>query len=164
MGKHASNQSNPLDFLIPQNDSPPPTAFRAGQFLAGQERCGFIRSSASSNAERKMKMKTLVLGLAVQAMLGAAAQACDGQTGSVIFEDNFADDSGGWDLSPPGTQVKPPNFVFTMNKNTNGWATDILTFNAGVGDYCADFVLPKAPAADNNAGFGLMLWGADYSN
>jgi hypothetical protein len=31
-------------------------------------------------------------------LVSLAHAACDGQAGNTVFEDNFADDSGGWDI------------------------------------------------------------------
>jgi hypothetical protein len=111
-----------------------------------------------------MNWRALGLAFALQLAAAAAAHACDGQTGSVIFQDKFADDSGGWDFTPPVNQVKPPDFLFTMTKQTFVSSVENLTFNATYGDYCMDFVLPKSSAPDNNASAGMLLWASDYSN
>ena len=109
-------------------------------------------------------MCAIVLAVAVQSAIGAAALACDGQAGNVIFEDAFADDSGGWDFTPATSQVKPPDFVFTLTKQTTNANVQNLTFNATIADFCADFALPKSPAPDNAAYAALTFWGADYAN
>ncbi len=111
-----------------------------------------------------MRWIALGLALAVQLACVAAAQACTGQTGAVIFQDNFADDSGGWDFTPPIAQVTPPAFVFSVGKEYTSTSSENLTFNASLGDYCMDFVLPKSPAVDNTAAAGMIIWAKDYAN
>jgi hypothetical protein len=138
-------------------------AFRASLSAIGDFVCS-IGSGRFANEEGRMKWKALGLALAIQLAGVVAAQACSGQTGSVIFQDNFADDSGGWDFSPPVSQVKPPDFLFTLNKQAFFTSAENLTFNATFGDYCMDFVLPKSPAPDNNAAAGMILWATDYNN
>lgn len=111
-----------------------------------------------------MKWKALGLALAAQIVAAVGAHACDLQTGSVIFQDKFADDSGGWDFSPPANQVKPPDYLFTLTSKLNVTSAESLTFNANYGDYCMDFVLPKSPAPDNTVSAGLILFASDYNN
>ncbi len=41
-------------------------------------------------------MLRILFGAAALALFVPVVFACDGQTGKVIFEDNFTDDSGGW--------------------------------------------------------------------
>lgn len=111
-----------------------------------------------------MNWKSLGLALAMQVAAAVGAHACDLQTGSVIFQDKFADDSGGWDFSPPVNQVKPPDYLFTLTSNAYFTAAENLTFNASYGDYCMDFVLPKSIAPDNNVSAGMILLATDYNN
>ena len=79
-----------------------------------------------------------ILGLvvALQVAASASAWACDGQVGNVIFEDTFADDSGGWDLAPPVVTVKPPALLLALDSKHTSYATQDLTFHATDGDYC----------------------------
>jgi len=111
-----------------------------------------------------MNWRALGLAFALQLTAAVAAHACDGQTGSVIFQDKFTDDSGGWDFNPPVNQVKPPDYLFTLTKQTYFSSAENLTFNATYGDFCMDFVLPKSLAPDNNTSAGMIVWGTDYSN
>ena len=98
-------------------------------------------------------------------VMGAAAFACDGQVGKIIYEDNFADDSGGWDFTQNVTMVKPPNFVFSLDSKFPNVANEVLTFKNGVdGDYCAEVNLPKSIASDNRYSFGIFFWAVDYAN
>jgi len=90
--------------------------------------------------------------------------ACSGQVGSVIFQDDFSDDSGGWDEAPPYASVQPPVFVFALNASYIAFSSHNLSFNAIDGDYCMDFILPPAIAAGNQMYTGIDFWALDYDN
>ena len=51
-------------------------------------------------------MRLLFSASMVLCLLSTTAMACPGQTGKVIFEDTFTDDSGGWQLGAPDTEIK----------------------------------------------------------
>jgi hypothetical protein len=95
--------------------------------------------------------------------------ACPGQTGKVIFEDTFTDDSGGWQLGAPDTEVKDgalwlrPNPRGLTEKGRN-IASSVRTFSATDGDYCMEFVVPKPVAPDNDMLVGLLFWQASASD
>jgi len=93
-----------------------------------------------------------------------SAYACDGQPGKVIFEDKFADDSGGWDFTPPDDAVKPPVFVFALSDKYTNMSSQNLTFHATDGDFCVEAALPKAVAADDIPYVGIEFWATDYAN
>jgi len=90
---------------------------------------------------------------------------CQGQKGSVIFEDTFSDDTGGWaqpidgvvpEYGPePKVHLKAPNSGYVWYNNT---------FNASEGDYCIEFVWPKPLAPDKKAYVALAFWASDYAN
>ncbi len=108
----------------------------------------------------------LRIGLFASVLLlgsAASAMACEGQAGNVIFNDNFADDSGGWDMAGAGLKITPPAMQLTLDKQTSGVVAHNLTFNATDGDYCAEFVLPQQ-VGNNRIGFGIEFWAADYNN
>jgi hypothetical protein len=109
-------------------------------------------------------LRTLGIVTALQLLTCAPSWACTGQVGAAIFQDTFADDTGGWKLDPPDATIKPP--VFLISGDANYPATDSLnqTFNATDGDYCMDFVLPAAIAANNQMSAGILFWATDYSN
>ena len=111
-----------------------------------------------------MNWKVLGLAFAMQIAAAVGAHACDLQTGSVVFQDKFTDDSGGWDFTPPVNQVKPPDFLFTLTSKIYTSVTENLTFNSTFGDYCMDFVLPKSIAPDNTVSAGMIVLAADYNN
>ena len=105
-------------------------------------------------------LSSLFLGLAMTTV----AAACPGQTGKVIFSDNFSDDSGGWDANA-NTAVVPNALQMTADSNTVGVVIHNLTFNATEGDYCAEFVFPSSPPdAKNKDSVGLEVAASDYNN
>lgn len=111
-----------------------------------------------------MNWKGLGLALAMQIAAAVGAHACDPQTGSVVFQDKFTDDSGGWDFGPPANQVKPPDYIFTLTSKAYFSAVENLTFNSTFGDYCMDFALPKSIAPDNTVSAGMIVLASDYNN
>jgi hypothetical protein len=109
-------------------------------------------------------LRTLGIVAALQFLTLTSTWACTGQVGAVIFQDKFTDDSGGWDEYPPQSAVVPPAFVFTLDANNSSAASQNLTFNATDGDYCMDFILPPAIAADNQMYIAMEFWAVDYNN
>ena len=98
-------------------------------------------------------------------IFSAAAYACEGQVGPVIYEDTFADDSGAWDFTPNAATVKPPNFVFSLDTKFSNINSQVLTFHMPKdGDYCAEVMLPKSIAPDNRYSIGVVFWATDYAN
>ena len=102
--------------------------------------------------------------VAFPALMSASALACNGQVGKTIHEDTFADNSGGWELTPQLTAIKPPNFVITLSPNSYNIASQVLTFRAKEADFCVQGTVPKAMAPDNNFALGLEFWATDYKN
>jgi hypothetical protein len=109
-------------------------------------------------------LRTVGVVTALQLIAWSPAWACTGQVGASIFQDTFADDSGGWDENPPSSVVTPPSFVFTLNAQIDAQASQNLTFNATDGDYCMDFILPPAISATNQIYAGIEFWATDYDN
>ena len=105
-----------------------------------------------------MRKSLLWLGSAV--LLAAnlwqsKALACEG--GEIIFEDQFADDAGGWPLRDT-VEVKDGLFVFKlppddMQSNLN------LTFTVKDADICSETVWPNGDQP--MLGAGLLFWGED---
>jgi hypothetical protein len=94
----------------------------------------------------------------------AAAYGCAGQTGKVIFEDNFADDSGGWDIDQYTGYTKGA-FQIKVDEKNVGDASLNLSFTATEGDYCVGIAFPSAPAeTDNPDAASLTVLAADYDN
>jgi hypothetical protein len=85
-------------------------------------------------------MRFLLIGAFI-GLWASAAQACEGQKGKVLYEDTFADDSGGWPsyknfiMKAPGAEVRDIQ---------PGTATRIInqTFSFNQADYCLEVVLP----------------------
>jgi hypothetical protein len=97
----------------------------------------------------------------------AHAGSCDDQKGSVIFEDDFADDTGGW--------VHPAEPSWSADYGKSGLTLRIhdpstsfrflnLTFAASEGDFCVEAVMPKWPSADTVARVGLVFLANDFAN
>jgi len=106
-----------------------------------------------------MRKSLLWLGSAVlltaSPLWPAAAAACEG--GEIIFEDQFADDAGGWPLRDT-VEVKDGLFVFKlppddMQSNLN------LTFTVKDADICSETVWPNGDQP--MLGAGLLFWGED---
>jgi hypothetical protein len=96
------------------------------------------------------------------ALLGPAFP-CEGQKGAVIFEDNFQDDSGGWDLDSK-IHVKASELIMSVGKDFASGQAQNLTFNATDGDYCVEFVLPPAPKPAYIPQIGLEFWALSYND
>lgn len=62
-------------------------------------------------------LRTLGVAVALQITVCVPAWACDGQVGKVIFEDNFADNLGGWGDEAPTISIKPPELLIKLDKN-----------------------------------------------
>jgi len=108
-------------------------------------------------------LKAASAAIALQILAWTPAWACTGQVGASIFQDTFADDSGGWNEDPPIDSVQPPAFVFALGQY-NFVGSLNQTFNATDGDYCMDVVLPPPISANNVMGAGIMFWATDYAN
>ena len=94
------------------------------------------------------------------------AFACDGQTGKVIFEDKFTDDSGGWDFSAnSGLVLKAPGATLTTDVSQGYGSQSALnqTFNATQGDFCVEMSFP-ADGAQLEAKIGVLFLAADAQN
>src|ERR1700691_5125966 len=105
-------------------------------------------------------LRILSVVAALQTLAWTSALACTGQVGAVIFQDNFADATGGWDVT-----VKPPVFLLSGSATSTDNSSLNLTFNATDGDYCIDFILPPAIATDNPTHAAIIFWAtSDYNN
>jgi hypothetical protein len=106
-----------------------------------------------------MRKPLLLLGFAVvlaaNPVWQTAAAACEGS--EIIFEDNFADDAGGWPLKET-IEVKDGLFIFKlppddMQSNLN------VTFTVKDADICSETVWPSGDQP--MLGAGLLFWGQD---
>lgn len=107
--------------------------------------------------------RRLMIAAALQLAMGTATFACDGQIGVPIFEDRFADDSGGWDMSSGNITIVPPAMLLEMNKDLSLASALNLTFNASNGDFCQDVVFPP-PITGNALHAGIEFWAIDANN
>jgi hypothetical protein len=111
-------------------------------------------------------LRILFAAATALALCAPAAFACEGQTGKVIFEDKFTDDSGGWQLSAPDAEIKDGSLLLRPNArgvDEKNLAVQVinLTFPAGDGDYCMEVILPKQVAPDNPVGAAMHFWISD---
>jgi hypothetical protein len=110
------------------------------------------------------------IGLALSALIlvfaspsSARAASCDDQKGKVIFEDTFADDSGGWEADA-NAKAGRGSYAIHMPSPRDAWQSLNATFNASEADYCMEFVVPKSVGPDNAVQVGLAFWAPDYEN
>lgn len=97
--------------------------------------------------------------LASVMLLGAvtAAQAAACETGDIVLEDRFSDDTGGWAINP-AVEVKDGKFVFKLP--ADDMQSDLnVTFNVTDADICSETVWPEGEG--NILGAGLLFWGED---
>lgn len=97
--------------------------------------------------------------LASVMLLGAvtAAQAAACETGDIVLEDKFSDDTGGWAINP-AVEVKDGKFVFKLP--ADDMQSDLnVTFNVTDADICSETVWPEGEG--NILGAGLLFWGED---
>jgi|GEM_PF-3492968 len=92
------------------------------------------------------------------------AFACDGQTGKVIFEDKFTDDSGGWRFDESFV-LKAPGATLTVAAADRARVRAPLnqTFTATRGDFCVEMSFP-ADAAQSDAAIGVTFMATDDEN
>jgi hypothetical protein len=93
----------------------------------------------------------------------ARAATCDGQKGKVIYEDTFADDSGGWTVDTD-LKVGGGTYAVHLDPKYTTWTDLNSTFDASEADYCVEAVMPKSVAPDNAVSIGLVFWATDYDN
>ena len=104
--------------------------------------------------------------LVVALLLGSSSLglACTGQTGKVIFSDDFTDDSGGWDVDSTEKYIKGALQIVTGPKSTSDSSLND-TFTATDGDYCVEVAFPSDhPGADNADDAGIYILSSDYQN
>jgi hypothetical protein len=112
-------------------------------------------------------MSTFSWKRVIAALLGAvwltsvnAALACEGRT--VIFEDKFEDDSGGWEANRDMSFGK----AGLRQKFTSDDVSSLIlnsAFTIKDADICLEAIWPAA-ATDDSFGFGIMFWASDYSS
>lgn len=111
-------------------------------------------------------MLRVLFGVVALALFAPGALACDGQTGKVIFEDKFTDDSGGWTFGGnSGVALKAPGATLTTDVSEGYGSQNALnqTFTATQGDFCVEMSFP-ADAAQLEAKIGVQFLAADYQN
>jgi hypothetical protein len=102
------------------------------------------------------------LGVAAALLVAAAfawpASACEGT--EIVFEDKFADDSGGWAINRD-VEVKDGSFTFKLPPDA--MQSDLnVTYTVNDADICSEAVWPDV--GSTILGAGLLFWGEDNRN
>jgi Domain of Unknown Function (DUF1080) len=102
------------------------------------------------------------LGVAAALLVAAAfawpASACEGT--EIVFEDKFADDSGGWAINQD-VEVKDGSFTFKLPPDA--MQSDLnVTYTVNDADICSETVWPDG--GSTILGAGLLFWGEDNRN
>ena len=104
-----------------------------------------------------------LLTVALLALAGsvAPASACEGS--EIVFEDDFADDAGGWAIHK-NVEVKDGSFVFKLPPDA--MQSDLnITYTVNTTDtvdICSEAIWPEGDPAI--VGAGLLFWGEDNEN
>jgi len=86
------------------------------------------------------------------------AWACEGT--EVVFEDKFADDSGGWAINQD-VELKDGSFTFKLPPDA--MQSDLnVTYTVNDADICSETVWPDG--GSTILGAGLLFWGEDNRN
>jgi hypothetical protein len=86
------------------------------------------------------------------------ASACEGT--EVVFEDKFADDSGGWAINQD-VELKDGSFTFKLPPDA--MQSDLnVTYTVNDADICSETVWPDG--GSTILGAGLLFWGEDNRN
>jgi hypothetical protein len=122
-----------------------------------------LPSAIASLHPSKMLMHKTLLSVVVTAMSLAVANvaiACQGKT--VIFEDKFNDDSGGWELDK---LISFENSAMNARLPAEhvAWPQLNVAFTVRDADICVEVVNPTA-TADDDPSSGIVFWAQDYSN
>ncbi len=107
---------------------------------------------------RRKILITAAVGLC--AILSAGATfACEGKT--VIFEDNFKDDSGGWDRDQ-ALRFRNNSMTIQFPSDVTSFRNLNLLFLVRDADICVETAFPAA--TDNNPMAGIIFWAPDYKS
>jgi hypothetical protein len=87
------------------------------------------------------------------------ASACEGP--DVVFEDEFADDAGGWAIHKD-IEVKDGRFVFKLPPDAMLADLNITYTVTDAADICSEAVWPES--SSGVLGAGLLFWGEDNKN
>lgn len=102
--------------------------------------------------------KAMALFLAAVLCAGgsaSAAEACEGST--VVFEDDFKDDAGGWAI---GDDIEVKDGSFVIKLGPDGMESNLnITHTVHDADICSEAVWPEGES--KILGAGLLFWGED---
>ncbi len=102
-----------------------------------------------------------LLAVATAALASSVATtfACEGT--NIVFEDDFADDAGGWAIHQD-VGVKDGSFVFNLPPDAMQSDLNITYTVKDSADICSEAVWPEGDPAI--LGAGLLFWGEDNKN
>jgi hypothetical protein len=109
-----------------------------------------------------MKHFPILLLAVVSLSPQAFAAGCADKPGQVIFEDNFADNTGGWATDPDATFGAGLKMHF--GSQDTYWTYWNKTFNATTGDFCMEAIAPQPAGQGNTAVIGLAFLLSDADN
>jgi hypothetical protein len=109
------------------------------------------------NMFSRKTLLTTAIGL-FSLLAANAAIACQGKT--VLFEDKFEDNTGGWDPFPSVT-FENSAMNIRMAKGRNTYQEQNVAFAFRDADICVEAVFP---ATESNDVVGLEFWASDYMN
>jgi hypothetical protein len=109
-----------------------------------------------------MKHFPILLLLTLPLSPQAFAAGCADKPGQAIFEDNFADNTGGWASDPEATFGGGLKMHF--GSQDTYWTYWNKTFNATTGDFCMEAVAPQPAGSGNTAVIGLAFLLSDADN
>jgi len=109
-----------------------------------------------------MKHLPVLLLLTAAVPPQAFAAGCADKPGQVIFEDNFADGTGGW--ASDSQAAFSNGLKMHFGSQDTSWSYWNKTFDATTGDFCMEAVAPKAAGPNNTAVVGLAFLLSDADN
>src|SRR3712207_2243794 len=108
----------------------------------------------------RQQARTLLLGVALVAMLPGAAIACGG--GELVLEDTFQSLDRAWNFTlGDNAKTGPQGLVIEYQPNSYFLALNQSNLFSDV-EICGEFAIQFEPGA--NAYAGLAFWGADKDN
>jgi hypothetical protein len=104
----------------------------------------------------------ILLAVAILAFAGVAQPvlACEGT--DVVFEDQFADDAGGWAIHKD-VEVKDGKFTFKLPPDAMLADLNITYTVTDAADICSEAVWPDS-SSGAVLGAGVLFWGEDNKN
>jgi hypothetical protein len=106
-----------------------------------------------------MRQSLFALVLLPALVAGTHALACQGK--SVVFEDTFKDDLGGWE-EDKNIKIGGGSMQVTLTQAANSNKELNTSFLVKDADICVEGTFPQDTTG--SPGFGIMFWAVDYRN